>query len=104
MEPTNAIKSALAEHALQELSSPPKGSSPKWFDGTAGVTAAFNLDLPARPNAGPAPTAPGCLPSPRLVEMHLESLPAQEVRIAGRATSFASEDLFHTENSHKFTT
>jgi uncharacterized SAM-dependent methyltransferase len=38
------------------------------------------------------------------VEMHLESLRAQEVRIAGRTIAFAAGETIHTENSHKFTT
>ena len=36
------------------------------------------------------------------MEMHLESLRDQTVRVAGRAFRFAPGETLHTENSHKF--
>lgn len=76
-----------------------------------GVTAAFNLNLLARLNR--EASADFDLETFRhqavwnaaasRVEMHLESLRMQEVRIAGRAISFAPGETIHTENSHKFT-
>ena len=36
------------------------------------------------------------------VEMHLESLRAQEVRIAGRPVRFEAGETIHTENSYKY--
>jgi uncharacterized SAM-dependent methyltransferase len=37
------------------------------------------------------------------MEMHLESLKAQQVGIAGQRFRFAAGETLHTENSHKFT-
>ncbi len=88
-----------------------RGASPKGFDDARGVTAAFNLDPPARLNreagadfdlAAFRHRAVWNASASRL-ETHLESLRAQEVRIAGRAIAFAAGETIHTENSHKFT-
>ena len=35
--------------------------------------------------------------------MHLESVKAQRVRIAGTDFAFAAGETIHTENSHKYT-
>lgn len=81
------------------------------YDDAQGVTAAFNLNLLARLNReagadfdldGFAHKAVWNAAESR-VEMHLESLSAQEVRIGGRRISFAAGETIHTENSHKFT-
>ncbi|MGP3698806.1 L-histidine N(alpha)-methyltransferase [Rhodobacter sp. NSM] len=80
------------------------------YDDSAGVTAAFNLNLLHRMNreigadfdtdrfahraiwnAGKA-----------RIEMHLESLADQSVRIGPRDIRFAKGETIHTENSHKF--
>ncbi len=81
------------------------------YDDALGVTAAFNLNLLARLNreAGAdfdlAAFRHRAVWNARAsrVEMHLESLQAQDVRIAGRAFSFTVGETIHTENSHKFT-
>jgi dimethylhistidine N-methyltransferase len=82
------------------------------YDDAQGVTAAFNLNLLARLNreagadfdlAAFRHRAVWNAPASR-VEMRLESLRAQEVRIAGRTIAFAGGETIHTENSHKFTT
>jgi len=80
------------------------------YDDAAGVTAAFNLNLLARLNreAGadfdPARFRHRAVwnPAEGRVEMHLVSLAAQEVRIAGRVVRFAAGETIHTENSHKY--
>lgn len=81
------------------------------YDDAQGVTAAFNLNLLARLNreadadfdlAAFRHRALWNAPASR-VEMHLESLRAQKVRIAGRAISFDAGETIHTENSYKFT-
>ncbi|WP_263377909.1 L-histidine N(alpha)-methyltransferase [Granulicella paludicola] len=81
------------------------------YDDAAGVTAAFNLNVLARLNcelgadfdvaafAHRARWNQGC----SRIEMHLESLIAQTVHIAGETISFAAGETIHTENSHKFT-
>src|SRR2546430_11313487 len=37
------------------------------------------------------------------IEMHLEGLKAQTVRVAGRSFAFAQGETIHTENSYKYT-
>jgi L-histidine N-alpha-methyltransferase len=81
------------------------------YDDAAGVTAAFNLNVLSRLNcelaadfdvaafAHRARWNQGC----SRIEMHLESLIAQTVQIAGETISFAAGETIHTENSHKFT-
>ena len=80
------------------------------YNDAAGVTAAFNLNLLTRLNreldadfdlaqfshyAFYNPTA-------GRIEMHLASLCAQTVYVAGNAFSFAPGDTLHTENSYKY--
>ena len=80
------------------------------YNDAAGVTAAFNLNLLARLNreldadfdlaqfshyAFYNPTA-------GRIEMHLASLIAQTVYVAGKAFSFAPGETLHTENSYKY--
>jgi dimethylhistidine N-methyltransferase len=81
------------------------------YNDAAGVTAAFNLNLLARMNR----ELGGDFRLDRFVhraiwnadlsriEMHLESLEAQTVRVAGRVFQFGAGETLHTENSHKFT-
>lgn len=80
------------------------------YDDAAGVTAAFDLNLLRRLNreaeadfdlAGFRHRAvwnPGL----ERVEMHLVSLRAQRVRLAGREIGFAAGETIHTESSHKY--
>lgn len=80
------------------------------YNDAAGVTAAFNLNLLTRLNreldadfdlaqfshyAFYNPTA-------GRIEMHLASLSAQTVYVAGNAFSFAPGETLHTENSYKY--
>jgi len=81
------------------------------YNDAAGVTAAFNLNLLARMNR----ELRGDFRLDRFahraiwnadlarIEMHLESMEAQTVRVAGRAFHFRKGETLHTENSHKFT-
>ena len=80
------------------------------YDDAQGVTAAFNLNLLTRLNreAGADFDLSAFRhkavwnDAAQRVEMHLESLRAQEVRIAGKPITFAAGETIHTENSHKF--
>jgi len=81
------------------------------YDDAAGVTAAFNRNLLVRINrelAGDfdldafAHRARWNAAESR-IEMHLESLKAQTVHVAGRTFRFAEGETLHTENSAKFT-
>ncbi len=81
------------------------------YDDAQGVTAAFNLNLLARLNREAAGDfdldafrhkAVWNAQASR-VEMHLESLRAQQVRVAGRVFAFEQGETIHTENSRKFT-
>ena len=81
------------------------------YNDTAGVTAAFNLNLLTRINRELdgdfdlqqfRHTAFFNADESR-VEMHLESLCAQTVRVAGKTFSFAAGETIHTENSYKYT-
>ena len=81
------------------------------YNDAQGVTAAFNLNLLARANRELgadftidqfAHSAFYNAPQQR-IEMHLMSLVAQQVRVAGRAFAFAQGQTLHTENSQKFT-
>ena len=80
------------------------------YNDAAGVTAAFNLNLLTRLNreldadfdlaqfrhyAFYNPTA-------GRIEMHLASVSAQTVYVAGNAFSFAPGETLHTENSYKY--
>ena len=79
------------------------------YDDRAGVTAAFNLNLLARLNR--EAEADFDLASFRhravwndqesRIEMHLESLADQVVRVAGARIAFAAGETIHTENSYK---
>ena len=81
------------------------------YNDAAGVTAAFNLNLLARINRELG--ADFDLLKFRhkahynaefgRVEMHLVSLVAQSVRVAGNVILFAAGETIHTENSHKYT-
>ncbi len=80
------------------------------YDDRDGVTAAFNLNVLARLNRElgadfdlarfrhRASFAPG----PSRVEMHLESLAEQEVRVAGARVRFARGETLWTESSYKY--
>ena len=79
------------------------------YDDAAGVTAAFNLNLLRRLNreAG-ADFVPGRFAhhivwndAESRIEMHLESLRAQTVHVAGQTIRFTRGETIHTENSYK---
>ncbi|HXA40482.1 MAG TPA: ergothioneine biosynthesis protein EgtB [Phenylobacterium sp.] len=81
------------------------------YDDALGVTAAFNKNLLARINrelgadfdlSAFAHRAVWNAEESR-IEMHLESLCDQRVRVAGSVFSFAKGETIHTENSAKFT-
>ena len=80
------------------------------YNDAAGVTAEFNLNLLARMNRelGAGFEASNFRHRARYdeaagrVEMHLESLSEQRVRIGGETIAFEAGELIHTENSHKF--
>jgi L-histidine N-alpha-methyltransferase len=81
------------------------------YDDAAGVTAKFNLNILRRMNRELSGdfdlsafrhrafyNAEG-----HRIEMHLESLRDQTVRVAGRNFTFAKGETIHTENSYKYT-
>jgi uncharacterized SAM-dependent methyltransferase len=81
------------------------------YDDALGVTAAFDKNLLARINRelegdfdldAFAHRALWNAAESR-IEMHLESLKDQQVRVAGRTFGFAKGETIHTENSYKFT-
>jgi L-histidine Nalpha-methyltransferase len=81
------------------------------YDDAAGVTARFNLNVLARMNrelggdfdlAAFRHRAFYNAASHR-IEMHLESLKAQRVTVAGRSFAFRKGETIHTENSYKYT-
>ena len=81
------------------------------YNDSAGVTAAFNLNLWARANreadadfdlAQWMHSAFYNAPC-RRIEMHLVSRCAQQVTFGGRVFDFAEGDSVHTENSYKYT-
>lgn len=81
------------------------------YDDPLGVTAAFNVNVLVRMNRelgadfdidGFAHQARWNAGESR-IEMHLESLREQTVRLAGRSFRFAPGETLHTENSYKFT-
>jgi dimethylhistidine N-methyltransferase len=81
------------------------------YDDAAGVTAKFNLNILRRMNrelggdfdlASFRHRAFYNAASNR-IEMHLESLRDQTIRVAGRNFSFAKGETIHTENSYKYT-
>ena len=81
------------------------------YDDAAGVTAAFNRNLLVRLNreAGaefdPTEFAHRAVWNAQegRIEMHLESLRAQTVRVGGETIRFAAGETIHTENSYKHT-
>ena len=80
------------------------------YNDAAGVTAAFNLNLLARINRELG--ADFIIEAWRhrahydavagRIEMHLVSMRAQSVRLAGQAFDFAAGETIHTENSQKY--
>jgi uncharacterized SAM-dependent methyltransferase len=80
------------------------------YNDAAGVTAAFNLNLLVRINRELGGTFDldafrhDAIYNPRegRIEMHLESMRDQEVRVAGRRIRFRSGERIHTENSYKY--
>lgn len=80
------------------------------YNDTAGVTAAFNLNLLLRLqrelgadlNAGGFRHKAFFNEALGRIEMHLESLRSQVVRIGGRKFTFAEGERLHTENSYKY--
>lgn len=81
------------------------------YDDTPGVTAAFNRNLLVRINRELGGNFdPACFAHRAIwnathsrMEMHLVSLRAQAVSVAGRAFRFAEGETIHTENSFKYT-
>ncbi len=81
------------------------------YDDALGVTAAFNKNLLARINRElGADFDLGAFAHRAIwntgesrIEMHLESLRDQRVRVAGSVFAFAKGETIHTENSAKFT-
>jgi dimethylhistidine N-methyltransferase len=81
------------------------------YDDAAGVTAEFNLNILRRMNrelGGDFDLASFrhrafYNAADRRIEMHLESLKAQTVHVAGGAFSFAKGETIHTESSYKYT-
>ena len=80
------------------------------YNDAAGVTAAFNLNLLARINRELGGTFSidrfrhDAVYNPRegRIEMHLESLREQEVKVCGRRFRFKAGERIHTENSYKY--
>lgn len=80
------------------------------YNDSAGITAAFNLNLLTRINR----EIDGTFdleafdhyafynPAEGRIEMHLMSRRPQRVTVAGRSFSFATGESIHTENSYKF--
>jgi dimethylhistidine N-methyltransferase len=81
------------------------------YDDAAGVTAKFNLNILTRMNRELDGNFDVSAFRHRAfynaeghrIEMHLESLKAQTVTVAGRAFDFAEGETIHTENSYKYT-
>ena len=81
------------------------------YDDAKGVTAAFNKNLLTRINRELGADFDLDAFAHRAIwnagesrmEMHLESLKDQRVRVAGRTVRFAKGETLHTENSYKFT-
>lgn len=80
------------------------------YDDAAGVTAAFNLNLLRRINRElGADFEPEAFrhraiwnAAKACIEMHLVSLRAQAVTVAGRRFAFEAGESIHTEDSHKY--
>jgi dimethylhistidine N-methyltransferase len=81
------------------------------YDDAAGVTAKFNLNVLTRMNrelGGNFDLASFqhrafYNAADRRIEMHLESLKAQTVTVAGRTFDFRKGETIHTESSYKYT-
>jgi dimethylhistidine N-methyltransferase len=81
------------------------------YDDAAGVTAKFNLNILRRMNRELGGEFDLAAFRHRAfynaagsrIEMHLESLAAQTVRVAGHNFTFAKGETIHTENSYKYT-
>lgn len=81
------------------------------YDDAEGVTAAFNRNILVRINRElDGSFDPGsfehCAPYNAVenrVEMHLRSIRAQRVSVAGRRFEFKAGETIHTENSYKYT-
>ncbi|KHK90733.1 L-histidine N(alpha)-methyltransferase [Novosphingobium malaysiense] len=81
------------------------------YDDSAGVTAAFNLNLLERMNRELDGTIPVDAFEHRAIwhdalgriEMHLVATRAVTFRVAGRTFSMEEGESIHTENSHKYT-
>lgn len=81
------------------------------YNDSAGVTAAFNLNLLTRINRelggtfDPASFDHYAFYNPGFgrIEMHLVSRQALRITVAGRSFSFGQGESVHTENSYKFT-
>lgn len=81
------------------------------YDDSAGVTAAFNLNLLVRANRELGATFDVDSFAHRAVydaeegrvEMHLVSVADQRIRVDGEEFSFAAGETIHTENSYKYT-
>jgi L-histidine N-alpha-methyltransferase len=80
------------------------------YNDSAGVTAAFNLNLLHRINRELAADFDVDAfrhrafydSERRRIEMHLESLAAQDVRVCGETIRFRPGETIHTENSYKY--
>lgn len=80
------------------------------YDDKAGVTARFNLNLLTRLNRELESNFDVSLfrhsarwdESNSAIEMHLESLSDQRVKVAGRSFEFAAGETIHTETSRKY--
>lgn len=87
------------------------GTLLKAYDDSKGVTAAFNLNLLERANREAAANFDLSAFQHKAIynsvmeriEMHLVSLRAQEVTVAGITFDFREGETIHTENSHKYT-
>ena len=81
------------------------------YDDAAGVTAQFNLNVLRRMNRELGGDFDLSTfrhrafynAADRRIEMHLESLKAQTVTVAGHTFTFAKGETIHTENSYKYT-
>ena len=81
------------------------------YNDALGVTAAFGLNLLARINReldadfdlGNFKHRARYNEAHSRIEMHLESLKAQSVTVAGRTFEFRKGETIHTENSYKYT-
>ncbi len=81
------------------------------YNDKQGITAAFNLNLLRRANneLGANFDLSAFVhyafyqPREQRIEMHLQSLRAQQVNLLGQTYAFAQGETLHTENSYKYT-